>query len=229
VATYYISGPMRGKANYNRDLFNEVEHALADDIKYGGAWADSIIINPAKNFGGDTELEPNAYMNLDLKQVLQADVIVLIPGWRESPGACKEVQLAVWAGKKFWEAEQYFPVRDGDGSWAFTEADISAPRENPSPRADLLDEARALITGDRNNVYGSPIQDFTRSADAMNAYGYRGPDGRPLLPHDVAVIVTCIKLSRLMWTFKNRDSWADVAGYAGCGYECAVIEEMHGA
>jgi hypothetical protein len=95
---------------------------------------------------------------------------------------------------------------------------------NETPRSELLDEAKGLITGDRNNTYGDPIQDFRRTADSLNAYGYRGPDGRRLLPHDVAIIIMAVKISRLCWTPGKRDSWADIAGYAGCGYECAVRE-----
>ena len=93
-----------------------------------------------------------------------------------------------------------------------------------SPRSDVLREAERLITGDRNNQYGPPDQDFRRSAEAFNAYGYRGPDGRPIQPHDIALLVILIKISRLMWTPDKRDSWADIAGYVGCGFECAVIE-----
>jgi hypothetical protein len=230
MATYYLSGCMRGKPDFNREQFEEVERALWDDRQYEGAWAETRIINPSHNFDGDQGLEPNAYMNLDLKQVLIADVIVLLPGWRDSEGARKEVQLGIWAGKRFWETEYRDLGDEIKGTWIFTEADISAPGDTqPSPRADLLDEAKALITGDRNNAYGSPIQDFKRSADALQAYGYRGPDGRDLQPHDVAIFVMAIKLSRLMWTPRRRDSWVDVAGYAGCGWECSQIEEMAGA
>jgi uncharacterized protein DUF6378/uncharacterized protein DUF4406 len=99
---------------------------------------------------------------------------------------------------------------------------LKLPEE--SPRASALNEARDLITGDRNNSYGPPTQDFQRSADALNAYGYRGPDGRDLAAHDVAIMVMAVKLSRLMWTPSKRDSWVDLAGYAACGYECSVTE-----
>jgi len=96
--------------------------------------------------------------------------------------------------------------------------------ETESTRAALLDEAKELITGDRNNQYGPPAQDFQRSAAALNAYGYRGPQGRPLVAHDIAIMIMAVKISRLMWTPGNRDSWVDLAGYASCGYECTLDE-----
>jgi hypothetical protein len=93
-----------------------------------------------------------------------------------------------------------------------------------SMRASVLDEAKELVTGDRNNHYGPPHQDFARTAGALTALGYRGPDGRNLEAHDVAIMVGMVKMSRLMWTPRKRDSWVDLAGYAACGYEAAEME-----
>lgn len=100
---------------------------------------------------------------------------------------------------------------------------MSLPED--SPRAEILNEAKGLILGDRNAQYGQPTQDFERSAAILNAQGYSGPGGRPIVMHDVALIVIAIKLSRLVWTPGKRDSWADIAGYVGCGWECVVEEE----
>lgn len=103
---------------------------------------------------------------------------------------------------------------------------------NDSPRESALDEAKNLITGDRNAQYGPPTQDFARAAAALNAYGYGRTDAQgvihDILASDVAIIVPLIKISRLMHTRDKRDSWVDIAGYAGCGYECAVEEQGNG-
>jgi Domain of unknown function (DUF6378) len=90
-----------------------------------------------------------------------------------------------------------------------------------SPRASALDEARALVTGDRNNTYGPPTQDFDRTAAMASGFGFR-VNGEPLKGHHVAIFMILLKMSRLMWTPGKRDSWVDTAGYAACGYECAV-------
>ena len=90
-----------------------------------------------------------------------------------------------------------------------------------SIRGKVLTEAHDLITGDRNNQYGPPTQDFQRTAEILNAIGYRRPGGKGLQPHDVAVIQIALKMSRVTWTPDKRDSWVDIAGYAACGYECA--------
>ena len=105
----------------------------------------------------------------------------------------------------------------------------SMPEDNviqfPTERAALLDEAKKLTTGDRNNQYGPPTQDFARTADLLNAMGYRGPQGRGLISHDVALIMGQLKLSRLVWSPEKRDSWVDLAGYAACGWECVTDEQ----
>jgi hypothetical protein len=98
-----------------------------------------------------------------------------------------------------------------------------------SPRASALDEARRLVTGDRNNQYGPPNQDFLRTAALLNALGYHREDAEgvvhPIQSSDVAIIVAQVKVSRLMHSRRKRDSWVDLAGYAACGYECALDEE----
>ena len=120
-----------------------------------------------------------------------------------------------------------FPVETFAGDLDATTEKMAQVEEaalKQSPRASALDEARELITGDRNNSYGPPTQDFKRAADILNAMEYRGTGGRRLEPHDVALMVMAVKMSRLVWTPGKRDSWVDIAGYAGCGYECAVEE-----
>lgn len=99
------------------------------------------------------------------------------------------------------------------------------PLPDDSPRALILDEAKNLIMGDRNAQYGPPTQDFERVAIMLNAQGYRGPGGRELRMHDIAIFVANIKLSRIVWTPEKQDSWADLIGYGACGWECVVEEE----
>jgi hypothetical protein len=103
----------------------------------------------------------------------------------------------------------------------------------PSAREELLDEAKSLVTGERNNQYGPPHQDFQRTADALTAMGYRRldaqGDARELQAHDVAIALAMVKISRITWTPGKRDSWADLAGYAACGWECVTEEQKEAA
>jgi hypothetical protein len=91
------------------------------------------------------------------------------------------------------------------------------------PRAEILDEAKRLITKERNNHYGPPTQDFRRAADILNALGFL-IQGQPIETHHIAMIQAAVKLSRLTWSPDKRDSWVDLAGYAACGYECYITD-----
>jgi hypothetical protein len=104
---------------------------------------------------------------------------------------------------------------------------MSSALDNLSPRSRLLRDAEAAVNGDRQNHYGPPTQDFQRAADALSAFGFR-VHGESLKSHHVAIIMSLLKLSRLMWGPEKRDSWTDLAGYASCGHEC-VVEETKAA
>jgi hypothetical protein len=215
MTTYYLSGPMRSKPQYNFPAFHAVEKALWGHLGMG----NHKILNPADDFNGDPSHPVTEYMKVDLAQVLEADCIVLLPGWESSEGANREVQVALWTGARFMTASE--SVGSDDILYWYFEP-IEPPALSNSVRGGALDEAKGLITGDRNNSYGPPWQDFSRTAEALNAYGYRGPDGRKLESHDIAILIMAVKMSRLMWTPTKRDSWVDIAGYAGCGLECAL-------
>jgi hypothetical protein len=105
--------------------------------------------------------------------------------------------------------------------------------QDVSPRESALREAISLITGDRNAQYGPPTQDFQRTADLLSALGFRfceynTPSGAPLYREltasDVAIIMIELKMSRIIQSRTKRDSWVDLAGYTGCGYECTIEE-----
>jgi hypothetical protein len=208
----YISGPMRGVPEHNNPTFMAVEAELKRQ------WPDHEVLNPARNFDGDKTLDVATYLQADLAQVLEADEIVLLPGWETSEGARREIEVAKWTGKEFTLAEPSAAYNE-QPYWYFEP--IGTPVLDDSPRASALDEARQLITGDRNNQYGPPTQDFERTAGMANAFGFR-VNSNLLQGHDVAIFMMMLKISRLAWSPGKRDSWVDAAGYAGCGYECAV-------
>lgn len=88
-------------------------------------------------------------------------------------------------------------------------------------RAEVLRTAESLVNGDRNAQYGDPRQDFQRTADLWTTY----LDGKTEIePHDVAIMMTLLKISRLRWSPEKLDSWVDGAGYLACGWDCARPE-----
>lgn len=101
-----------------------------------------------------------------------------------------------------------------------------ASKENN--RTDILNEAIKLINGERNSTYGDPLDDFATTAGMWNIYVQRIIEARGTLdikPHDVAVMMNLLKISRISWSPEKRDHWADLAGYTGCGWDCVERQD----
>jgi len=78
-------------------------------------------------------------------------------------------------------------------------------------RAMVLDTAKELITGDRQNQYGSFRDQMVSIAGAFNSI--RNDQPVPLEPEDVALILMLLKVKRST-TSKDVDSYVDICGYA---------------
>ena len=88
----YIAGPMTGLPEYNFPAFMAAEHSLR--LQY----PEAIIINPAKNFEGCTDLEYKQYIQMNIAQVQSANHIHLLKGHEHSKGAKMEVAIATCLG-----------------------------------------------------------------------------------------------------------------------------------
>ena len=87
------------------------------------------------------------------------------------------------------------------------------------PRVEALREAARLISGDRDKQYGGPEDNFSRIAKMWSVVvDYE------ITSEDVAMMMVCLKVAR--YASKSGfqpDTWIDIAGYAGCGYEVGLI------
>lgn len=96
--------------------------------------------------------------------------------------------------------------------------DAAAPAQT---RADFLDEARRIITQDRNTTYGEPEDLF--AAIAMIWAGLDLARGaRPRGGADVALYMQGLKAARASANPGHPDSWTDGIGYGACGGEIAA-------
>ena len=89
-------------------------------------------------------------------------------------------------------------------------------------REDMLRTAMNLVTGDRNQTYGSPTKNFQDTADVWNIFlqSKLGSDAK-ITPGDVAAMMILLKLVRMIAQPKS-DNWIDIAGYAACGNEVDI-------
>lgn len=83
-------------------------------------------------------------------------------------------------------------------------------------RKECLDSAAKAVLSNRNATYGGPEDCFGRIAALWSAYL-----DMPVSTVDVPALMALLKLARVKANPRHGDSWADLAGYAACGAECA--------
>ena len=86
-------------------------------------------------------------------------------------------------------------------------------------RQECLEEAANLIAGNRNKQYGEPSDNFVRISKIWSVIL-----GVDITPEDVAMMMVAVKIAR--YSSKSGfqpDTWTDIAGYAGCGYEVGMM------
>ena len=81
-------------------------------------------------------------------------------------------------------------------------------------RKECLEQASKITQGERQENYGTPEDNFKRIADLWSVYLEQD-----IKPHDVAAMMSLMKIARLMNQPNHQDSWVDLAGYAACGCE----------
>ena len=78
---------------------------------------------------------------------------------------------------------------------------------------DLLDEAKKLIGGDRQEEYGDKLKNHQNNADLWSVFLQK-----KITAHDVAICMALVKVARLMNQHK-KDSYLDMAAYAAIAGE----------
>lgn len=195
---WYVAGPMRGLPNFNYDTFDEVAEEIKSQYRVA-------VFNPADLFERDQDRSLNEYLAAELPQLTECEAIVFLPGWWRSEGARIEYMVAKACGLKMYTAkERIFPSGIDEfivEGWDFEEG-VRAP-------ADL--EAANLVYGDRTNSYHNPYKDFQGTAKQWEAT----TNGK-VTPHQVALMMSQLKLNRLNNNITHRDSLVDTIGYMLC-------------
>lgn len=90
------------------------------------------------------------------------------------------------------------------------------PTDTPTTRAEILDAAKKIVTGDREKQYGSPEDNFNVIAQFWSTYA-----GHSFTPVDVAMMMTLLKVARIKTGHYKADSYIDACGYLACAAEIA--------
>lgn len=89
-------------------------------------------------------------------------------------------------------------------------------------RTEILDSAKKIVCGEREQQYGSPEYSFKIISEMWSAYlGY------PVNESDVAAMMALLKIARISTGRATADSWIDLAGYAACGGEIDTSDDEH--
>lgn len=80
----------------------------------------------------------------------------------------------------------------------------------------ILDEAKAII-GERGTDYGGVENNFANIAGF-----YSTVSGLDIKPHDIALMMVCVKLARLKQSPLKKDNYIDLIAYAA--FACELIE-----
>lgn len=91
---------------------------------------------------------------------------------------------------------------------------MDSDRQVVSPRAEVLQEAIACVTRDRNDAYGSPEDNFAAIAALWAVYDRYVPRGKYSPEHDVSMKMILLKIGRIMTgTPGVKDNYIDGPGY----------------
>ncbi len=85
---------------------------------------------------------------------------------------------------------------------------------------NILEEANKLVDGDRNKDYGSPLEDFRRTAKMWSAI-----IGIEIDPRKIPLCMIALKISREC-NKPKKDNLVDIAGYART-LEKTIIEQIN--
>ncbi len=89
----------------------------------------------------------------------------------------------------------------------------------------ILEEAQRLTSVDRQDAYGHPLDDYTRTAELWTALlRHKLKPGESIEWADAIRCMIAVKLSRDVHSM-NRDNMTDTAGYARCRQEAAEEAE----
>ena len=84
-------------------------------------------------------------------------------------------------------------------------------------KKEIISTLDNILTGQREQSYGKPEDNFKRIADLWNIYLCNRAEAVPLDPKEVAIMMALMKIARLQGPSPTLDSWVDLAGYAICG------------
>ena len=92
-------------------------------------------------------------------------------------------------------------------------------------RSEVLQTAEKMVTGQREQDYGKPENNFEAIAAFWNVY-LEAIDHTALNAVDVAMMMAMFKEARIATGTGTDDSFVDACGYLACGAELNSLENL---
>jgi len=200
----YVAGPMSGDTQGDIDRNRDAGRNWFDRLQALGHYpfpphliSYHHCVPRTDQTPEDVEAEYGKWVRgYDFAWLRLCDAIFLMPNWLESRGACMEKTEAERLG---------LMVIDGIDK---------VPRIVPESPKSILQEAQALVFGDRQASYGHPKDDYKQQAYIWTGMLlHKLAPGQRIEPHEAALLMVTLKARRCVFQPK-RDSIVDMAGYA---------------
>lgn len=150
----YIAGPMSGLPDWNFPAFHEAEEAWRE-----AGWE---VNNPARAFGGRTDLPYPQYLRHGIGKVLESDALAVLDGWEASRGCRAEMFVADLVGIPIYVNAPFSPEQPHKGIPLLT--DIKLVCAATDPFRQVLEEIDDLHTRKR--------ADYTGNGSALANYNF---------------------------------------------------------
>ena len=156
----YLSGPMSGYPLYNYPSFLDAAKILRDK--------GHTVFNPAErdlSKGFNPEIDPPKpfveYMREDLPAVMDAEAVVVLPGWENSKGANLEVTVARECGIPIF----VYSTDSSDGLFLLP-AFFPCPEPESEPESVIISNSGKFVTkdsGKREEFSGGAVRDCSEN------------------------------------------------------------------
>lgn len=94
----YLSGPMSGRTNWNRDAFMDAQARVGKK--------DVLVFNPHFN-GVEMSAPWKEHMRADIRNLMDCDILVQLPEWELSRGARLEWEVAKAIGLEIYTLSEF--------------------------------------------------------------------------------------------------------------------------
>lgn len=130
--------------------------------------------------------------------------------------SCKINGIPVSWDSDFGLDEHIVDANKKVGAPTDTPTATDTPTDTPTTRAEILDAAKKIVTGDREKQYGKPEDNFAVIAEFWTTY-----IGHPISSEDVAIMMALLKIARIRSGNYKADSFVDGVGYLSLAAEIA--------